>query len=246
MPDRQNWCLPNRWHWSSIFSDRKNYGLANNRGYRYVIVGIDNFSKIGCTTSLKNRNAQTIKDIFQKVFMNQKDHLTYSKEIEIEDFYNSIFQSFSNNNNSKLFSRNTSLGAVFAERFLRTIRDLLKRPFFERGDAKLIVILPTKTNQSKVEFIHLPSWRRFKLVKKKNEGLVHNNLLDKRKKIKAKFQITISLEQQSSRKRFPKEIHLIGLLNCIESQKWLMILFRVVVLIIYQIFFTKLCWKRRS
>ena len=43
-----------------------------------------------------------------------------------KEFYYSIFQSFLNNNNNKLCSEKTSLGAVFAERFDRTIRDLLK------------------------------------------------------------------------------------------------------------------------
>ena len=65
----------------------------------------------------------------------------------IEDIYNSIFQDFLNKNNSKLYSRNSSYGAVFAERFNRTIRDLLKKIVIEQGDAKWIDKLPTITKQ---------------------------------------------------------------------------------------------------
>ena len=42
--------------------DFKNYGPENNKGYRYALVIIDNFSKFGWTVPLKIKNAQTIKD----------------------------------------------------------------------------------------------------------------------------------------------------------------------------------------
>ena len=59
-----------------------------------------------------------------------------------KEFYNNIFQDFLNKNNIKLYSRNSSFGSVFAERFNRTIRDLLKRPVFEKGDGNWIDVLP--------------------------------------------------------------------------------------------------------
>ena len=52
-----------------------------------------------------------------------------------------------NNNNIKHYSRTTSLGAVFAERFNLTIRKLFKRPVFEKGDGNWSDVLPTKTKQ---------------------------------------------------------------------------------------------------
>ena len=44
--------------------DLKDYDPKNNRGYRYVLVIIDNFSKFSWTIPLKNKIAQTIKDSF--------------------------------------------------------------------------------------------------------------------------------------------------------------------------------------
>ena len=64
-----------------------------------------------------------------------------------KEFYNNIFQDFLNKNNMKLYSRNSLYGAVFAERFNRTIRDLLKIPVFEKGDGNLIDVLQTITKQ---------------------------------------------------------------------------------------------------
>ena len=64
-----------------------------------------------------------------------------------KEFYNNIFQDFLSKNNIKLYSRNSSYGAVFVERFNRSIRDLLKKPVFERGDSNWIDILPIITKQ---------------------------------------------------------------------------------------------------
>ena len=45
--------------WSLDILDLKDYGPENNRGYRYALVVIDNFSKFGWKVPLKNKNAQT-------------------------------------------------------------------------------------------------------------------------------------------------------------------------------------------
>ena len=52
--------------WSLDILDLKDYGLENNRGYRYLLVVFDNLSKFGFTNPLKN--AQTIKTL-SKIFL---------------------------------------------------------------------------------------------------------------------------------------------------------------------------------
>ena len=133
--------------WSLDILDSKDYGPENNRGYRYVLVVIDNFSKYGWTIPLKNKNAQTIKNSFENVLINSKRSPNLIETDRGKEFHNNIFQDFLNKNNIKLYSRNTSVGAVFAERFNRTIRNLLKKPVFEKGDSNWIDILDTITKQ---------------------------------------------------------------------------------------------------
>ena len=58
--------------WSLFILDLKDYGPENNRGYRYVLVIIDNFSKFGWTVHLQNKNAQTIKNTFENIFISSK------------------------------------------------------------------------------------------------------------------------------------------------------------------------------
>ena len=116
--------------WSLDILDLKDYGIENNRGYRYVLVIIDNFSKFGWTVPLKNTNAQTIKDSFENIIESSKRSPNLLEVDRDRGFYNNIFQDFLNKNNIELYSRNSSYGAVFVERYNKTIRNLLKKTGF--------------------------------------------------------------------------------------------------------------------
>ena len=190
--------------WSLDILDLKDYGPENNRNYRYVFVIIDNFSKFGWTIPLKNKNAQTIKDSFENILINSKRKPNLIETDRGKEFYNNIFQDFLNKNNIKLYSRNSSYGAVFAERFNRTIRDLLKKIVFENGDANWIDVLQTITNHynNRIHSSTRLSPKDGSL--KKNEGYVYKNLLDKRNKIKPKFQINDLVRTADLKKTFSK------------------------------------------
>ena len=185
--------------WSLDILDLKDYGPKNNRGYRYVLVTIDNFSKFGWTTPLKNKNAQTIKDSFEKILISSKRKPNLIESDRGKEFYNNIFQDFLNKNNIKLYSRNSSYGAVFAERF-----NLLKKPVFEKGDGKWIDVLPTITKQYNNRIHSSTKLRPIQASLKKNEGYVYKNLLDKRKKVKPKFQINDLVRTADLKKTFSK------------------------------------------
>ena len=190
--------------WSLDILDLKDYGSENNRGYRYVLVIIDNFSKYGWTIPLKNKNAQTIKDSFEKILINSKRKPNLIESDRGKEFYNNIFQDFVNKNNIKLYSRNSSYGAVFAERFNRTIRDLLKRPVFERGDSNWIDVLTTITKQYNNRIHSSTKLTPIQASLKKNEWFVDKSLLDKRNKIKPKFQINDLVRTTDLKKTFSK------------------------------------------
>ena len=75
---------------------------------------------------------------------------TKPNSIETErgkEFNNNIFQTFLNKYSIKIYSRNTSLGAVIAERFNKSIRNLIKRPVFEKGESNSTDVLPKITKQ---------------------------------------------------------------------------------------------------
>ena len=190
--------------WSLDILDLKDYGPENNRNYRYVLVVIDNFRKFGWTIPLKNKNAQTIKDSFENNLINSKRKPNLIESDRGKEFYNNIFQDFLNKNNIKLYSRNSSYGAVCAERFNKTIRDLLKQPVFEKGDGKWIDILPTITKQYNNRVHSSTKSTPIQASMKKNEGFVFKNLIDKRKKIKPKYEIGNLVRTADLRKTFSK------------------------------------------
>ena len=190
--------------WSLDILDLKDYGSENNRGYRYVLVVIDNFSKYGWTIPLKNKNAITIKDSFENILISSKRKPNLIESDRGKEFYNNIFQDFLNKNNIKLYSRNTELGAVFAERFNRTIRDLIKKIVFEEGDGKWIDVLPKITKQYNNRIHSSIKLTPKQASLKKNEGYVYKNLLDKRKKIKPKYEINDLVRTADLKKTFSK------------------------------------------
>ena len=121
-----------------------------------------------------------------------------------KEFYNNIFQDFLNKNNIKLYSRNSSFGSVFSERFNRTIRDLLKKIVFEQGDAKWIDVLPIITKQYNNRIYSSTKLSPIRASLKKNEGYVYKNLLDKRKKVTPKFQANDLIRTADIKKTFSK------------------------------------------
>ena len=58
--------------WNLDILHSNDYDPGNNRGYTYVLVVIDNFSKFVWTIPLKNKNAETIKDSFENFLLNAK------------------------------------------------------------------------------------------------------------------------------------------------------------------------------
>ena len=161
--------------WSLDKLDLKDYDSKNNKNYRYILVIIDIFSKFGWTIPLKNKNDQAIKDSFENILISSKRSPNLIETDRGKEFYNNIFQDFLNKNNIKLYYRNSSFGAVFAERFNHTIRDLLRKPVFQQGDAKWIDILPTITKQYNNKVHSSNKLTPIQASLKKNEGYVYKN-----------------------------------------------------------------------
>ena len=89
--------------WSLDIIDLKDYGPENNRGYRYIFAIINNFSKSGCTIPFKNKNAQGIKDAFEKNLKSSTKNPKLEESDDGSGFVNKKFTNLSNTNNNKHF-----------------------------------------------------------------------------------------------------------------------------------------------
>ena len=76
--------------WSLDILDLKDYGPKNNRGYRYVLVIIDNLSKFRWTSPLKKKSL-TIKDSFENISIKSKRKPNLIETGRGKEFYNKIF-----------------------------------------------------------------------------------------------------------------------------------------------------------
>ena len=154
--------------------------------------------------NLSKKNARTIKDSFENILISSKRKPNFIESDCGKEFYNNTFQDFLIKNNIKLYSRNTILGAVFAERFDKALRDLLKKIVFEHGDANWIDMLPIITKQYNNGIHSSTKLTPIQASLKKNEGFVYKNLLDKRKRIKPKFQKNDLVRTADSKKTFSR------------------------------------------
>ena len=91
--------------WSLDTLDLNDCRPENNRGNRYVLVIIDNFSKFGWTVLFKNKNAQTITNSFKNLLISSKRKPHFNESVRGKDIYNNIFQDFLKKQYQTLFQK---------------------------------------------------------------------------------------------------------------------------------------------
>ena len=80
--------------WSIDLADFSDYKTSNNKGFRYMFIIIDNFSKLLWCVPLKNKNSQTITVEFSNILTTSKRQPLKIESDKGAEFYNSICQNF--------------------------------------------------------------------------------------------------------------------------------------------------------
>ena len=190
--------------WSIDLADMVDYKISNNKGFRYIFIVIDNFSKHLWAIPLKNKYSQTITNEFSNIITTSK-----RKPIKLEsdrgsEFCNSVFQNFLKSKNIHHYSRYTDKGSSIAERVIRTIRNLLKKPVFEKGKADWLSELPSVIKQYNNTIHHSIKMTPIQASKKINEKLVFSNLRDDRVKRQPKYKLGQLVRTADIKKVFSK------------------------------------------
>ena len=119
------------------------YKTSNNKRFRYVFHIIDNFSKYLGAIPLQNSFSETVTQDSSNILTKAKRSPLKIENDRGAEFYNSILQNFlysflySFFYKYKHYSRFTDKGPSIAERVIRTVRNLLKTPVFEKCNAKV-------------------------------------------------------------------------------------------------------------
>ena len=153
---------------------------------------------------LKNKYSQTKTNELSNILSTSK-----RKPLKIEsdrgtEFYNKIFQNFLKIKNIHHYSRFTDKEPSIAERVIRTVRNLLKKPVFLAGNADWLSELPSVIKQYNNTFHHSIKMTPNQASKKSNEKAVFDNLRDDREKQKRKFQLGQLVRTADIKKVFSK------------------------------------------
>ena len=190
--------------WSIDLADMIDYKISNNKNYRYIFIIIDNFSKYLWAIPLKNKYNQTITNQFSNILTTSKRKPLKLESDRGTEFYNNIFQNFLKSKNIQHYSRYTDKGPSIAERVVRTVRNLLKKPVFLAGNADWLSELPSVTKQYNNTIHHSIKMTPNQASKKSNEKLVFSNLRDDRIKRQPKFKLGQLVRTADIKKVFSK------------------------------------------
>ena len=93
--------------WSIDLADMIDYKTSNNKGYRYIFIIIDNFSKYLWAMLLKNKYSKTMADVISNILTTSKRSPIKLESDRGSEWYSSIFQNFLKVKNIHQYSRFT-------------------------------------------------------------------------------------------------------------------------------------------
>ena len=138
---------------------------------------------------LKNKYIQTILNEFSNTLTTSKRSPLQIESDRGSEFYINIFRNFLKNKNIQHYSRFTDKGPSIAERVIRTLRNLLKKPKFLAGKADWLSELPSVVKPYNNTIHSSTKMTPIQASKKSNQILVYNNLKDTREIQKPKFKL---------------------------------------------------------
>ena len=190
--------------WSIDLVDMIDYKISNNKGYRYIFIIIDNFSKYLWSVPLKNKSSKTITNEFSNILTTSKRKPIKMESDRGTEFYNSIFQNFLKSKNIHHYSRFTDKGPSIAERVIRTLRNLSKKPVFGKGRADWLSELSSVVNKYNNTIHSSTKKTPIQASKESNEKIVFDNLRDDRQKQRPKYKLGQLVRTSDIEKVFSK------------------------------------------
>lgn len=108
-----------------------------NRGYKYILMVIDVFSKRAWAKALKNKTGPEVTKAMESIFKENPDHIPKNLHTdEGREFYNQHFQRLMSDNYINHYSTFSKMKASIVERLNRTILNKLWRQFNLQGSHK--------------------------------------------------------------------------------------------------------------
>ena len=161
-----------------------------NKGYRYLLMVIDVFSKYVWIVPLKDKKGESVTEAFKKIFKEGRkpQYLWVDKG---KEFYNKHVKDLLEKNGIHIYSTENEEKSSVVERWNRTIKSKMWKQFTVQGNTMYLDMLPKVVNQYNNTKHSSIKMTPFEASNKKNEGTVYFNLYGdmETSKQKPKFKI---------------------------------------------------------
>ena len=161
-----------------------------NKGYRYLLMVLDVFSKYGWIVPLKDKKGETVAEAFKKIFKEGRKP-QYLWTDKGKEYHNKHVKELLDKNKITLYSTENEEKSSVCERWNRTIKSKMCKQFTVQGNTIYLDMLPKlveQYNNTKHSSIKMTP---VEASKKKNEGLVYFNLYGDMETLKQKQKFKI-------------------------------------------------------
>ena len=156
-----------------------------NKGFRYLLMVLDVFSKYGWIIPLKDKKGETVMNAFKTIFKEGRKP-QYLWTDKGKEYYNKHVKDLLEKNKITLYSTENEEKSSVCERWNRTIKTRMWKQFTIKGNTQYLDMLPKvvkQYNNTKHSSIKMTP---IEASKKKNEGTVYFNLYGDMKPLSAK------------------------------------------------------------
>lgn len=119
----------------------------NNKGYRYILVVINAFSKFVWAYPVKRKTGKAVADVMNKVLSSLKIPPKNLQTDMGKEFYNREFQTLMKKFNINHYSSYSNLKSSIVERCNRTLKNMMWKQFSFQGTYKWLDLLPKIVKQ---------------------------------------------------------------------------------------------------
>ena len=156
-----------------------------NKGYRYLLMVLDVFSKYGWIVPLKDKKGETVTEAF-KTILKEGRKPQYLWVDKGKEYHNKHVKELLDKNKITLYSTENEEKSSVCKRWNRTIKSKMWKQFTVQGNTMYLDMLPKlveQYNNTKHSSIKMTP---VEASKKKNEGLVYFNLYGDMETLKQK------------------------------------------------------------
>ena len=161
-----------------------------NKGYKYLLMIIDVFSKFGWIVPLKNKTGETVAAAFKNI-LNGGRIPKFIWTDKGKEFYNKNMKKLLDLHKITLYSTENEEKSSVVERWNRTIKNKMWKRFTQQSSTHYLNMLPEILDEYNNQKHRSIKMSPIDASKKKNEGIVYYNLFGHIKPIatKPKFEV---------------------------------------------------------